>query len=213
MNSTQRVATRDSDAPGRETAERSARTPDGARNRTPEGNCGVLGLAQRYVRVRAQSEALCGPLAVEDYGVQPMDDASPPKWHLAHTTWFFETFLLKEFDTGYRPVEERYHELFNSYYNGVGDPYPRPRRGLLSRPTVREVLDYRAHVDAAMQGLLDRDDEEIRRRAELGLNHEQQHQELILHRPQGQPGPESAQTPLSRRSQRRRDGARGDGVR
>ena len=137
-------------------------------------------LAGRYARVRAQSEALCLPLAVEDYGVQPMDDASPPKWHLAHTTWFFETFLLKEFDVDYRPVDERYHELFNSYYNGVGEPWPRPRRGLLSRPTVREVLDYRAHVDGAIQALLAREDDAIRRRVELGLNHEQQHQELIL---------------------------------
>ena len=137
-------------------------------------------LAAQYARTRARSEALCRPLAIEDYGVQPMDDASPPKWHLAHTTWFFETFLLKEFDAGYRGVDDRYETLFNSYYQGVGNPYPRPRRGLLSRPTVQEVSDYRARVDEAMAGLLTRDDGEVRRRIELGVHHEQQHQELIL---------------------------------
>ncbi len=138
------------------------------------------GLADRYRRVRAQSEALCRPLAIEDYGVQPMDDASPPKWHLAHTSWFFETFLLREFDAGYCGLDDRYQSLFNSYYNGIGEPYPRPKRGLLSRPRVREVYEYRAHVDSAMQRLLTRADDEVRRRAVLGLNHEQQHQELML---------------------------------
>ena len=137
-------------------------------------------LAARYERTRARSEALCAPLAIEDYGVQPMDDASPPKWHLAHTTWFFETFLLKEFEAGYECIDDRYETLFNSYYNGVGSPYPRPRRGLLSRPTVGEVYRYRAHVDAAMAGLLKCGEEEVRQRIELGLNHEQQHQELML---------------------------------
>ena len=138
------------------------------------------GLADFYARVRAQSEALCKPLAIEDSGVQPMDDASPPKWHLAHTTWFFETFLLRAFEAGYKSIDDRYETLFNSYYNGVGNPYPRPRRGFLSRPTVGEVYAYRAHVDAAMAGLLNRDEDEVRRRIELGLNHEQQHQELML---------------------------------
>ena len=151
-----------------------------ASNPAEEDSRAADDLQSRYFRVRAQSEALCRPLAVEDYGVQPMDDASPPKWHLAHTTWFFETFLLKEFDADYKSVDDRYEELFNSYYNGIGRPYPRPKRGFLSRPTVREVYDYRAHVDTAMAGLLTRDDAEIRRRIELGLHHEQQHQELIL---------------------------------
>ncbi len=109
-----------------------------------------------------------------------MDDASPPKWHLAHTTWFFETFLLKPFVTGYQPFHPRFEYLFNSYYNGVGAQYPRPRRGLLSRPTVADVLDYRRHVDEAMADLLDRDDPEVRQRVVLGLHHEQQHQELLL---------------------------------
>lgn len=107
-------------------------------------------LPERYAAVRAHTEALCRPLCIDDYGVQPMDDASPPKWHLAHTTWFFETFLLTEFLSSYRPVDERYEVLFNSYYNGVGELYPRPRRGLLSRPTVSEVREYRATVDRAM---------------------------------------------------------------
>ena len=146
----------------------------------PEHGPGAQGAVERYARVRARSEALCRPLAIDDYGVQPMDDASPPKWHLAHTTWFFETFLLREFDGAYRCLHASYEELFNSYYNGVGEPYPRPKRGLLSRPTVGDVYDYRAHVDAAMQGLLTRADSEIQRRIELGLNHEQQHQELML---------------------------------
>ena len=137
-------------------------------------------LAARYAAVRAQTEALCRPLAVEDYGVQPMVDASPPKWHLAHTTWFFETFVLKAFVDGYRPVHESYEDLFNSYYNGIGQPYPRSRRGLLSRPTVEEVFDYRHQVDAALANLLERQDRALNERVELGLNHEQQHQELIL---------------------------------
>lgn len=137
-------------------------------------------LPKRYAAVRARSEALCRPLCIDDYGVQPMDDASPPKWHLAHTTWFFETFLLTEFLDAYSPVDERYETLFNSYYNGVGEPFPRPQRGLLSRPTVSEVQEYRAIVDRAMQALLEREDDEVRRRIELGLQHEQQHQELIL---------------------------------
>ena len=137
-------------------------------------------LPERYAAVRKRTEALCRPLCIDDYGVQPMDDASPPKWHLAHTTWFFETFLLIEFLSSYRPVDERYEALFNSYYNGVGEPHPRPRRGLLSRPTLSEVQEYRATVDRAMRELLDRKDGEVRRRIELGLQHEQQHQELLL---------------------------------
>ena len=168
MNSSEAAARGAPGAPG-ETVKPAE--PDSSRAQDPAG---------LFARVRAQSEALCEPLAIEDYGVQPMDDASPPKWHLAHTTWFFETFLLKEFEAGYQSIDDRYETLFNSYYNGIGNPFPRPRRGSLSRPTVREVYDYRAHVDAAMTGLLSRDDDEIRQRVELGLNHEQQHQELML---------------------------------
>ncbi len=109
-----------------------------------------------------------------------MADASPPKWHLAHTTWFFETFLLKPMLDGYVEFHDRFEYLFNSYYNGVGRPYPRPERGNLSRPTVAEVIAYRAHVDEAMEQLLAQGDEEVERRTVLGLNHEQQHQELML---------------------------------
>ena len=109
-----------------------------------------------------------------------MEDASPPKWHLAHTTWFFETFVLRAFDAGYRPYHERFEYLFNSYYNGVGRPYPRPRRGVLSRPTVSEIYTYRKHVDDAMGALLNAPDEAIQDRITLGLHHEQQHQELLV---------------------------------
>lgn len=137
--------------------------------------------------MRAQSEALTSPLEIEDFGVQPMEDASPPKWHLAHTSWFFETFLLAPYLESYRPFHPAYEHLFNSYYNGVGKPFPRPRRGHLSRPTVAEVFDYRRHVDAAMLRLLEATDgsdsteaQEVRQRTTLGLHHEQQHQELLL---------------------------------
>ena len=137
-------------------------------------------LARRYRSVRDRSLWLCEPLAIEDYGVQPMPDASPPKWHLAHTTWFFETFLLKAYEPGYRPFNSDFEFLFNSYYNGVGKQFPRSKRGNLSRPTVAEILDYRAHVDRVMNGLLERPGGEVEARAVLGLHHEQQHQELIL---------------------------------
>ena len=133
-----------------------------------------------YATVRTRSEALCEPLAVEDYGVQPIVDASPPRWHLAHTTWFFETFLLKPFGAGYRPFHPAFEYLFNSYYNGIGKQFPRPRRGTLSRPTVADVLAYRRHVDEAMAPLLNSEEAEVRTRIELGLQHEQQHQELMV---------------------------------
>jgi ergothioneine biosynthesis protein EgtB len=121
---------------------------------------------------------------VEDYGVQPMADASPPKWHLAHTSWFFETFLLKPCARNFQAFDPRFEHLFNSYYNGVGEPYPRARRGLLSRPTVAEITAYRQWVDEQMEQLLVGADAsvgaEIVQRVELGINHEQQHQELML---------------------------------
>jgi ergothioneine biosynthesis protein EgtB len=141
-------------------------------------------LLMRYREVRAQSERLCQPLTVEDFGVQSMADVSPPKWHLAHVSWFFEAFLLRPFLPGYRPLDERYDHLFNSYYQTHGTPFPRARRGLLSRPTVAEVYRYREHVDRAMAALLEgppaEQQVEIVRRTELGLQHEQQHQELLL---------------------------------
>ncbi len=137
-----------------------------------------------YRAVRSRSEQICAPLAVEDYLIQPMTEASPPKWHLAHVSWFFETFLLKPFLADYRPIDPRYEYLFNSYYDSVGAQWPRPQRGLLSRPTVAEVYAFRSHVDEAMARLIDSAPEEgfdeLARRLALGLNHEQQHQELLL---------------------------------
>src|SRR5947209_695618 len=140
--------------------------------------------ASRYREVRRLSEQLCRPLAVEDYVVQSMPDASPAKWHLAHTSWFFETFLLAPGLPDYRPFSADFAYLFNSYYNAVGDRHPRPQRGLLTRPTVEEVYRYRAHVDRALTRLLEAADSDRLRRVgpvlTLGLNHEQQHQELLL---------------------------------
>jgi ergothioneine biosynthesis protein EgtB len=131
-----------------------------------------------YRRVRAVTERLAAPLTAEDQTVQTMPDVSPTKWHLAHTSWFFETFLLRPRLPGYRPLDERYAVLFNSYYVGAGDRHARPDRGHLSRPTVSEVLAYRRHVDQQMQPLLD--DPAHAATIELGINHEEQHQELIL---------------------------------
>ena len=139
------------------------------------------GPSDRYSKVREQTEKLCAPLAIEDYQIQPMEDASPPKWHLAHVSWFFETFLLVPGLPGYKPCHESYETLFNSYYQGVGKPFPRRKRGHLSRPTVADVYAYRRQVDDAMQELLSGSLTEASRfRIEVGLNHEQQHQELIL---------------------------------
>ena len=142
--------------------------------------CGAL--AERFRAVRGASERHCAPLEPEDYCIQPMADASPPKWHLAHVTWFFETFLLKPFVADYAPFHSRFEYLFNSYYNGVGRLYPRAHRGLLSRPTTREIIEYRRHVDRAMLRLLGEraDEDAIAFRTELGLHHEQQHQELFF---------------------------------
>lgn len=138
----------------------------------------------RYQKAHGQTENLCACLQIEDYVIQTMPNVSPPKWHLAHVTWFFETFLLKPYFRGYRVYDDQFAYLFNSYYQTVGDPYPRVRRGLLSRPTVKEVYQYRAHVDAAMQELIatahDSIWPEIMIRVELGVQHEQQHQELLL---------------------------------
>jgi ergothioneine biosynthesis protein EgtB len=140
--------------------------------------------AERYRAVRAFTERLCDPLAVEDYSVQSMPDASPAKWHLAHTTWFFETFVLVPGLPGYAVFHPRYGYLFNSYYNAVGERHERPRRGLLTRPTVDEVYGYRAHVDRHLLALLDGLDGEraaaLLPVVQLGLHHEQQHQELLL---------------------------------
>ncbi len=135
------------------------------------------GLLQRYREVRAFSEALCETLCAEDTVVQSMPDASPVRWHLAHTTWFFETFLLKP-RPGYRSPHPAFETLFNSYYNTVGEQFPRARRGMLSRPTLAEVMDYRRQVDRSLvEGDLSDDAALV---LEIGIHHEQQHQELIL---------------------------------
>ncbi|AMN47955.1 hypothetical protein ACG33_12780 [Steroidobacter denitrificans] len=136
----------------------------------------------RYRHVRATTLQLCEPLEVEDYVVQSMPDASPAKWHLAHTSWFFEQFLLKPMLSGYQAYHEDFEYLFNSYYQSVGPMHQRPRRGLLSRPTVQEIMRYRMHVDRHIESLLDAhaDDDQLAALLELGVNHEQQHQELLL---------------------------------
>ena len=140
-------------------------------------------LARRYAQVRAATEALAAPLSPEDQSLQSTDFASPTKWHLAHTTWYFETFVLAGLGgDGPAPFDPHYSHLFNSYYHSVGIMHARPARGLLSRPSLSDVLAYRRHVDEAIQECLaTRDlDRELRGLLELGIHHEQQHQELVL---------------------------------
>ncbi len=145
-------------------------------NRDPDTS-----LADQYQSIRDTTVQLCATLAPEDTVVQSMPDVSPAKWHLAHITWFFERFVLEEFVSGYRRFDDGFDFLFNSYYYSVGQMHARPRRGLVSRPTYIEILSYRTHVDAAIRQLLEqRDDRAIVERIVLGLNHEQQHQELLL---------------------------------
>ena len=137
---------------------------------------------ERFMAIRRMTRALAAPLSAEDCAIQSMPDASPVKWHLAHTTWFFETFVLAPHQPGYRPFDASYRYLFNSYYNAIGERHPRPERGMLSRPSLEEVLAYRDHVDNAMLDLLAgaRCAAEVSGLIELGLHHEQQHQELVL---------------------------------
>ena len=141
-------------------------------------------LLARYHDVRRTTERLCAPLSAEDHVVQAMADVSPTKWHLAHVSWFFDTFLLEPDLPGYMPLHPAYRVLFNSYYNGVGPQFSRPDRGHLSRPSVAEIHAYRTWVDRGMATLLEHGPEarltELAPLIELGLNHEQQHQELIL---------------------------------
>ena len=138
-------------------------------------------LAKRYARVRAQSLFLAEPLSEADAQVQSMPDVSPSKWHLAHVTWFFETFVLERHERGFRPFHPRFRVLFNSYYNQVGEQHPRAQRGLVSRPSLAEIKAYRAQVDQRMAALLATNhDPAIDALIELGLQHEQQHQELLL---------------------------------
>jgi ergothioneine biosynthesis protein EgtB len=141
-------------------------------------------LAESYAAVRSFTERLCEGLAVEDYVVQSMPDVSPTKWHLAHTSWFFEQFVLVPHLAGYAPLNSTYLYLFNSYYVHAGERHCRAQRGYISRPTVAEVFAYRRHVDERMRDLFDSADEgmlrTVRPLLEIGLNHEQQHQELML---------------------------------
>ena len=141
-------------------------------------------LRRRYAEVRQRTELLAEPLSAEDQTIQSMPDVSPTKWHRAHTSWFFETFLLQPALPRYRVFDPSYAYLFNSYYEAVGPRHPRPERGLLSRPDIAEIAAYRAHVDAGMERLISVLDtarwHDMAPLVELGLNHEEQHQELIL---------------------------------
>ena len=140
-----------------------------------------MALVRRYRAVRGRTERLCAPLATEDYVVTAMTDASPAKWHLAHTTWFFETFVLSAGAEGYRVFDPAFAFLFNSYYVQAGERHCRAQRGLVTRPTVAEVYRYRRFVDEAMVGLIERGfSDELAAVLEIGMQHEQQHQELLV---------------------------------
>jgi ergothioneine biosynthesis protein EgtB len=154
--------------------------------RTISDSIGILSpdIVSYFTRVRTFTEKLCEPLSTEDYVIQPMEEVSPTKWHLAHTSWFFETFVLKQYLKNYSPLNPQYTYLFNSYYNQAGLRHFRPKRGLISRPTVQDTYAYRRYIDEHITDLLTGADErllsEIAPLIILGCNHEQQHQELIL---------------------------------
>src|SRR5579872_1535735 len=159
----------------------------GGIRRIPMNDLGTVGPAtgeamalQRYSAVRTYTEYLVAALSAEDQCVQSMPDASPAKWHRAHTTWFFEQFILRQFLPNYKVFDAEFCYLFNSYYEAVGPRHPRPNRGLLTRPSADQVGAYRAHVDAAMMQFLLRFPEDAEPLIELGLQHEHQHQELML---------------------------------
>jgi ergothioneine biosynthesis protein EgtB len=152
---------------------------------TPRNHAQAGGLAQRFRDIRGQTEALIRPLSAEDCQLQSMPDASPAKWHLAHLSWFFETFVLERFEPGFKPFDASFRVLFNSYYNAVGDKHPRAQRGLISRPGLQQVLDYGAEVDERVQKVILQAQTgpaagELQQLLTLGLQHEQQHQELLL---------------------------------
>lgn len=149
----------------------------------PAGRPGIAAAeaVRRYTSVREQTLRLVEPLSAEDCQAQSMPDASPAKWHLAHTTWFFETFVLERFEPGFAPFDASFRVLFNSYYHGIGEQHPRPRRGLITRPSLDVVRRWRAEVDERVARLLERhQDASLHALVELGLHHEQQHQELLL---------------------------------
>jgi formylglycine-generating enzyme required for sulfatase activity len=152
------------------------------------GHIGQEELISWYRSVRGETERICARLKTDDYQLQSITETSPPKWHIAHVTWFFEAFVLPHFNPAYQPYHPRFSYLFNSYYETVGSMQPRPKRGMLSRPTVEEVYRYRAYVDEQMVALMAKPAaklgeaqwQELVFRVTLGLNHEQQHQELLL---------------------------------
>lgn len=137
-------------------------------------------LLQRFQAVRDLTVKLVAPLSDADATVQSMDDASPAKWHLAHSSWFFETFVLRDHVAGYRPFDPQFHYLFNSYYEAEGSRHARGRRGMITRPSLDAILAYRKHVDMAMTAAFDNFNHAMRDLVELGLHHEQQHQELLI---------------------------------
>ncbi|HJQ04006.1 MAG TPA: DinB family protein, partial [Nocardioides sp.] len=151
---------------------------------SPSATADPQALRARFDEVRAHTEQLALPLSPEDQTVQSMPDVSPTKWHRAHVTWFFETFVLADHEPDFAPFQDKYWFLFNSYYEGVGPRYNRPERGLISRPGAHDVGVYRANVDDRMRDLLTRLDDgalaKIAATIELGFHHEQQHQELLL---------------------------------
>ena len=139
-------------------------------------------LALQFQHIREQTESLIKPLSAEDCQLQSMPDTSPAKWHLAHLTWFFETFVLEAYEKNFTAFDSSFRVLFNSYYNGIGDKHPRAQRGLISRPTLAEVLKYRKAVDSRVLAVLSEHsgDDRLCQLITLGLQHEQQHQELLL---------------------------------
>lgn len=152
---------------------------------TQAGSNRILGreaLLGNFMKTRKMTAELCNPLERDDFMVQSTPDTSPPKWHLGHTTWFFEKFILRPFSEGYKTFDQRFDYIFNSYYETVGEYAPKPSRSTVSRPSLETVMEYRKHVEEAMASLLDRKDGdgEIHGRTILGINHEQQHQELLL---------------------------------
>ena len=155
--------------------------PDPALQAAPAAALSMLPTAAAYRAVRERTLALAAPLSAEDCCVQSMPDASPAKWHLGHTAWFFETFVLQACEPDFRPFDTAFQVLFNSYYHSVGARHPRPQRGLLTRPGLAQVLAYRADVDQRMQAVLEQGlDSALADTVTLGLHHEQQHQELLL---------------------------------
>jgi len=139
-------------------------------------------LIERFISTRRHTEHICKPLKIEDYVLQPVADVSPPKWHLGHTSWFFETFILLQFDPTYEAYNPQYNFVFNSYYESVGERVVRVNRGNLSRPTVEQVYDYRRHIDTEISRLLTNNEisADLEKLMILGINHEQQHQELLI---------------------------------